>query len=86
MNFGGFSINPDGEYNNTVNFNDHRPRKPSRPPKSPGRRILTSILITLAFALVYYWFEQRGRRMTNDYAAKASVVWDGLTRGRSDGD
>ena len=35
--------------------------------------------------LVYYWFEQRGKRMTNDYAAKASVVWDSLTRGRTDG-
>lgn len=35
--------------------------------------------------LVYYWFEQRGRRMTNDYAVKASVLWDSLTRGRSDG-
>lgn len=35
--------------------------------------------------LVYYWFEQRGRRMTNDYLVKASVVWDSLTRGRSDG-
>jgi exosortase D (VPLPA-CTERM-specific) len=35
--------------------------------------------------LVYYWFEQRGRHMTNDYLAKASVVWDSLTRGRSDG-
>jgi exosortase D (VPLPA-CTERM-specific) len=35
--------------------------------------------------LVYYWFEQRGKRMTNDYLAKASVVWDSLTTGRSDG-
>lgn len=35
--------------------------------------------------LVYYWFEQRGQRMTNDYAAKISVIWDSLTRGRSDG-
>lgn len=35
--------------------------------------------------LVYYWFEQRGKRMTGDYAAKASVVWDSLTRGRTDG-
>ena len=35
--------------------------------------------------LVYYWFEQRGRRMTNDYVAKFTVVWDSLTRGRSDG-
>jgi exosortase D (VPLPA-CTERM-specific) len=35
--------------------------------------------------LVYYWFEQRGRRMTGDYAAKAMTIWDSLTRGRSDG-
>ena len=35
--------------------------------------------------LVYYWFEQRGKRMTNDYAAKISVVYDSLTMGRSDG-
>lgn len=35
--------------------------------------------------LVYYWFEQRGKRMTNDYLAKVSVVWDSLTMGRSDG-
>ena len=35
--------------------------------------------------LVYYWFEQRGRRMTNDYLAKLSVLWDSLTRGRTDG-
>ena len=39
----------------------------------------------LSKQVVYYWFEQRGRRMTNDYLAKASVVWDSLTRGRSDG-
>ena len=35
--------------------------------------------------LVYYWFEQRGTRMTNDFAAKISVLKDGLTRGRTDG-
>jgi exosortase D (VPLPA-CTERM-specific) len=35
--------------------------------------------------LVYYWFEQRGRRMTNDYITKAYTVWDSVTRGRSDG-
>lgn len=39
----------------------------------------------LSRQLVYYWFEQRGRRMTNDYAAKVTVVWDSLTRGRTDG-
>ncbi len=35
--------------------------------------------------LVYYWFEQRGRRMTNDFAAKISVVHDSLRIGRTDG-
>ncbi|MHA6262891.1 VPLPA-CTERM-specific exosortase XrtD [Arenibacterium sp. CAU 1754] len=35
--------------------------------------------------LVYYWFEQRGKRMVNDFKAKASVVMDSLTMGRSDG-
>jgi exosortase D (VPLPA-CTERM-specific) len=35
--------------------------------------------------LVYYWFEQRGRRMINDFAAKMTVVYDSLTRGRTDG-
>lgn len=35
--------------------------------------------------LVYYWFEQRGKRMTNDFAAKASVIVDSLTIGRTDG-
>lgn len=35
--------------------------------------------------MVYYWFEQRGRRMTNDFAAKMTVLWDGFTIGRSDG-
>lgn len=35
--------------------------------------------------IVYYWFEQRGKRMTNDFAAKMSVVWDSLTTGRQDG-
>lgn len=35
--------------------------------------------------LVYYWFEQRGRRMTNDFIAKFTVVYDSWTRGRLDG-
>ena len=39
----------------------------------------------LSKQVVYYWFEQRGKRMTNDYLVKASVVWDSLTLGRSDG-
>lgn len=35
--------------------------------------------------LVYYWFEQRGKRMTNDFAAKISVLRDSLVLGRTDG-
>ena len=35
--------------------------------------------------LVYYWFDQRGRRMTNDYLAKIMVVWDSLRTGRTHG-
>lgn len=35
--------------------------------------------------LVYYWFEQRGKRMTNDFLVKIGVVFDSLTTGRSDG-
>ena len=39
----------------------------------------------LSQQLVYYWFEQRGERMTNDFRAKLSVLRDGLVEGRSDG-
>ncbi|MBE9640445.1 VPLPA-CTERM-specific exosortase XrtD [Salipiger mangrovisoli] len=35
--------------------------------------------------LVYYWFEQRGQRMTNDFATKLLVLRDSLLRGRTDG-
>lgn len=39
----------------------------------------------LSQQLVYYWFEQRGKRMTNDFKAKISVVYDSLTIDRTDG-
>ena len=35
--------------------------------------------------LVYYWFQQRGRVMTNEFAVKWYLLWDGLTRHRTDG-
>jgi exosortase D (VPLPA-CTERM-specific) len=35
--------------------------------------------------LVYYWFEQRGKRFSNDYVAKAAVVYDSIMLGRTDG-
>lgn len=35
--------------------------------------------------LVYYWFEGRGRNVTNEYMAKWYIFWDSLTRQRTDG-
>ncbi|HET6553594.1 MAG TPA: VPLPA-CTERM-specific exosortase XrtD [Dyella sp.] len=35
--------------------------------------------------LVYYWFQQRGRVLTNEYLVKWYLFWDALTRNRSDG-
>ncbi|MBN9669874.1 VPLPA-CTERM-specific exosortase XrtD [Roseibium aggregatum] len=35
--------------------------------------------------LVYYWFEQRGRQLTNDFEVKFSSMWDTVRIGRSDG-
>lgn len=39
----------------------------------------------LSKQLVYYWFEQRGRRLTSDYVSKAVTVLDAMTIGRTDG-
>lgn len=35
--------------------------------------------------LVFYWFQQRGRVITNEYAVKWWLFWDALTRNRTDG-
>ncbi|MEL6169578.1 MAG: VPLPA-CTERM-specific exosortase XrtD [Pseudomonadota bacterium] len=35
--------------------------------------------------LVYYWFEQHGRRIAWDFAAKFNLIWDGLLYNRTDG-
>lgn len=35
--------------------------------------------------LVYYWFNQRGRNLTNELAVKWFILYDGITRHRSDG-
>jgi len=35
--------------------------------------------------LVYYWFQQRGRVITNEYSVKWYLFWDSLMRNRSDG-
>jgi exosortase D (VPLPA-CTERM-specific) len=35
--------------------------------------------------VVYYWFQQRGRDITNEYLVKWYIFWDALTRNRTDG-
>jgi exosortase D (VPLPA-CTERM-specific) len=35
--------------------------------------------------LVYYWFQQRGRIITNEYLVKWYIFWDSLTQNRTDG-
>lgn len=35
--------------------------------------------------LVYYWFQQRGRNLTNEYLVKWFIFWDALTQNRTDG-
>ncbi|EKE43308.1 hypothetical protein OCGS_2645 [Oceaniovalibus guishaninsula JLT2003] len=35
--------------------------------------------------MAYYWFEQHGRHVAWDFAAKFWLLWDGLTIGRTDG-
>lgn len=35
--------------------------------------------------MVYYWFEQKGRKIAWDFAAKLLLVYDGIVTGRKDG-
>jgi exosortase D (VPLPA-CTERM-specific) len=35
--------------------------------------------------LVYYWFQQRGRLITNEYMLKWLLFWDALVKNRTDG-
>jgi exosortase D (VPLPA-CTERM-specific) len=35
--------------------------------------------------LMYYWFPQRGRDITSDYLLKWYLLWDAITRNRTDG-
>lgn len=35
--------------------------------------------------LVYYWFDQHGKKETSEYKVKWLIFWDGLTENRTDG-
>jgi exosortase D (VPLPA-CTERM-specific) len=58
-------------------------------PAAPGGRPLrvnrTLIELGNDRQLVYYWFQQRGRILTNEFAVKWYLFWDALTRHRTDG-
>ncbi|TVR97216.1 MAG: VPLPA-CTERM-specific exosortase XrtD [Rhodospirillales bacterium] len=43
------------------------------------------ISLGLAQQVVYYWFDQRGRHLTNEYHVKLMIFWDAMTRNRTDG-
>jgi exosortase D (VPLPA-CTERM-specific) len=45
----------------------------------------TVIQLGEAKQLVYYWFQQRGRVITNEYLLKWYLFWDALTKNRTDG-
>ncbi len=36
-------------------------------------------------SLVYYWFQQRGRLLNNEYLVKLYLLWDSITKQRTDG-
>lgn len=36
-------------------------------------------------SLVYYWFQQRGRLLNNEYMVKFYLLWDSISKGRTDG-
>jgi EpsI family protein len=53
-----------------------------------GRPVnVNRVLISLGESkqLVYYWFQQRGRNITNEYMVKWYIFWDALTSNRTDG-
>lgn len=55
----------------------------------PGGGALTVNRVVIAKGdlrqVVYYWFAQRGRHLTNEYLVKWYLFIDGLTRNRTDG-
>ncbi len=64
--------------------------KPVDVPASPGR--VRSLQVNRALIqkdnqkqVVLYWFKQRDRILINEYLVKVYLLWDSLSRGRTDG-
>lgn len=64
---------------------DQRTLKDIRIDGAPLRVNRTLIELGDQRQLVYYWFQQRGRIVTNEFAVKWYLFWDALTRHRTDG-
>ena len=54
---------------------------------APGSLVVNRVVIRRVdlTQLVYYWFEQQGRVLTNEYLIKWYLLWDGMRRNRTDG-
>ncbi len=55
-------------------------------PGAPGTEI-NRVVVEKGFErqLILYWYQERGRVVASEYAAKGYLVWDAMTRNRSDG-
>ena len=53
-----------------------------RPPVRVNRTVITKGNVK---EIVYYWFQEQGRNVTNEYMVKWWIFWDALTRHRTDG-
>ncbi|MGA7799422.1 MAG: VPLPA-CTERM-specific exosortase XrtD [Gammaproteobacteria bacterium] len=53
-----------------------------RPPVRVNRTLITKGNVK---EVVYYWFQEQGRNVTNEYMVKWWIFWDALTRHRTDG-
>jgi exosortase D (VPLPA-CTERM-specific) len=55
-------------------------------PSTPAFKVNRAIVQLGAHRqIVYYWFDERGRQITNEYVARWYLFWDALTRHRTDG-
>jgi len=55
----------------------------------PGRGsiVVNNVLIQkgLEKQVILYWYQDRGRIIASEYSAKAYMIWDAMTRNRTDG-
>ena len=55
-------------------------------PGAPGSEI-NRVVVEKGFdrQMILYWYQERGRVVASEYAAKGYLIWDAMTRNRSDG-